>query len=91
MPKAIEYLGLVGKYVKATRNSTDEELRMGAPRRTTGGSGIIYSVWDDSVEEKVHFMFDDGYGFTVDTDSDWRFCVALREEFYGEPVEKTWS
>jgi hypothetical protein len=90
--RALDYVGLVGKYIRMSCPITDEvellehratmgfQPEEGTP--TKGGEGVVAMVRDaDCVGGRmVEIMFDYGMGFIVNPDEDWTFTIYDSEE-----------
>lgn len=73
MKTAVDYVGLIGKYVSAERPPTETEKKY--QDGSVGGAGIVVSVWDNA--DRVLVTFDDGTGFSIHPDDKWELCIGL--------------
>lgn len=77
--KAVEFAGLVGKYVRMERRATKEERDRGEGE-TIGMSALIAEVRDDGgFEDAVAIIGDYGMGFTVYPGENWDFKIYHAE------------
>lgn len=76
MNRAVQYAGLVGKYVLVSRPATEEE-RVVYSEETVGLGGYVSMVQD--TDNGVEIVTQDGLGIEVDNNPQWRFEIYVEE------------
>lgn len=78
---AVQYAGLVGKYVRMERPSTADELLSPGHPPTTGMECVVASV-EDVGDGLVAVVADYGYAFVIQpaADESWQFTIWPDEE-----------
>src|SRR3954451_20743782 len=91
MSAALQYVNLIGKYVRMERPADDEEIAAavtagvidpGATDYMVGCEGTVAAVWDSYGCKAVDIMMDYGMGYTVHLVDErlWRFAVTDTEQ-----------
>jgi hypothetical protein len=72
--RAVQYAGLVGRYIRMERTATEAEQEAGEPP-VIGMECVVVRVYDGA-PDRVLICSDDGFEFEVGPDHDaWRFVI----------------
>jgi hypothetical protein len=81
---AVDYAGLVGKYIRMERYSTPEELEEAPDLRLHGMECTVAAVYDTVDGKGVEIVSDYGMSFAVYPElHEWRFNIWPDEETRG--------
>ena len=72
---SLKYLGLIGRMVRMERPASVDELKIPGHPPTTGLQGYITTVSDIADGDGVFIGTDEGLGFNVFPDENWKFTV----------------
>lgn len=75
MKTAVDYAGLVGKYIRMDRPATQEEKDAGEPP-VIGMDCTVWYVMDTDVRGLVSIVSDEGIEFTVKEEDNWSFRIS---------------
>lgn len=74
MKTAIDYAGIIGKYIRMERTATPAERGVGAPP-CVGMECQVAWIYDQAKPGSVGIVSDEGLEFVVHDDEHWMFMI----------------